>query len=503
MKIKFPRSSHNWITLIGATIAAIALSMIVFLFVISTVLREGHAYLGLVIFILLPAVMLVGLGLIPIGMLIERRRLHRTGTIPDEASWPRVDLNEPRHRNAFFIFSMVTTVLLFASAVGSYEAFHFTESVTFCGTVCHDVMNPEFTAYQHSPHARVSCVACHVGGGADWYVRSKLSGAYQVYSTMMDKYPRPITTPVSNLRPARETCMECHWPEKFYARKQRQETYYLSDDENSQWNMELLMKIGGENAASGLAEGIHWHINPDIQIEYVASDLQRTGLPWVRYTNMKTGEVTVYRDEDADFDDEQLAAAEVRSMDCIDCHNRPSHDYRSPHYFINQAISAGAIPQELPEIKSVAIELCGEEYGSHDSAMVAIRAEIEMFYEDNYSEISETQPELIEQAIIGLQAEFSKYIFPEMKVSWAAYPNHIGHLDFEGCFRCHNDRHVSENGRVIKMDCELCHSITAQGPPGQMEFAERGKGLSFRHPDGDDEDWPDGLCTDCHEGLNP
>ncbi len=503
MKMTFPRSSHNWITLIGATIAFIALSMIVFLFAISTILREGHTYLGLVIFILLPAVMIFGLLLIPLGMLIERRRLNRSGVIPEEASWPRVDLNDIRHRNAFFIFTAATTFLLFASAVGSYEAFHFTESNTFCGTVCHDVMHPEFTAYQHSPHARVACVDCHVGSGADWYVRSKLSGAYQVYSTMADKYPRPIPTPINNLRPASETCMQCHWPEKFYARKQRLSTYYLSDEENSAWNLELLMKIGGESSAAGLSEGIHWHINPDVQIDYIATDKQRMEIPWVRYTNTKTGEVTIYRDEDADFDDDSLAAAETRTMDCMDCHNRPSHEYRSPGYFINQAITTGELPRELPEIKSIAADLCAEEYGTHDSAMAAISGGIREFYEDDYPELLESRPELIEQAISGLQEAFAKNIFPEMKVRWSAYPNHIGHLDFDGCFRCHNDRHQSEDGIVIKMDCNLCHTITAQGPPDSMTYAARGAGLPFAHPDGDDEDWKDGLCTDCHEGLNP
>lgn len=501
MKFQLPRSTHNWITLIGATIAVIALMMIAFLFTVSVFLQEGHTYLGLVIYILLPAVMILGLILIPVGMFIQMRRERAHGA-REGGSWPRIDLNEPRHRNAFMIFSLGTTVLLFISAIGSYEAFHFTESVPFCGTMCHSVMSPEYTAYQNSAHARVACVDCHVGAGADWYVRSKLSGAYQVYATLADKYPRPIPTPVANLRPARETCETCHWPEKFYARKLRLETHYLADEENTQWDIQLIVKIGGEKSAIGLAEGIHWHINPDVRVEYIASDERRETLPWVRYTDLKTGKVTVYEDEEDPMDPEEIAAAEIRVMDCMDCHNRPSHDYRAPAIFINQAITAGEIPVELPEIKSLLVELCDVEYATGDSAFKAFDEAIRTFYEEDYPEIAEEKPELIDQAVKGFQAAFSKNIFPEMKVRWDAYPNHIGHLEFNGCFRCHNDTHASEDGEVIRKDCNLCHLITAQGTPGEMEYAQVGTALEFKHPDGDD-DWRDGLCTDCHTGLNP
>lgn len=501
MKLKLPRSTQNWITLIGATIALISFSMIAFLFTISVFWRVGHAYLGLVIYILLPSILILGLLLIPIGMWIHIRRERKYG-VSDRPPWPRVDLNDRRHRNAFLVFAFGTMLLLFVSAVGSYEAFHFTESVTFCGTVCHDVMAPEFTAYQHSSHARVSCVACHVGSGADWYVRSKLSGAYQVYSTLADKYPRPIPTPIRNLRPARETCETCHWPAKFYARKLRLESHYMFDEDNTQWDIQMLMRIGAEHSAKGLAEGIHWHINPDIKIEYIAADDSRESLPWVRYTNLKTGEITIYNDEDDPIEEADLANHTIRTMDCMDCHNRPSHDYRAPINFINTAITAGEIPQELPEIKQLAIDLCDTEYSSMDSAMLAIKNGIYKFYEEDYPEIMEDDKEMVDLAVLGLQTAFSENIFPDMKVRWDVYPNHIGHLDFDGCFRCHNDTHTSDDGETISMDCNLCHYITAQGTPGEMEHASAGQPLEFEHPDGDDE-WKDGLCTDCHTGVEP
>jgi len=501
MKPHFPRSTQNWLTLSGAMIALISLSMIVFLFVISLFSSAEHTYLGLVIYILLPTVMIIGLLLIPLGMWLTVRKEKRTGkhALPE---WPKMDLNDTRHRHAFFIFTIGTTIFLFLSAVGSYEAFHYTESVEFCGTLCHNLMIPEYTAYQHSPHARVACVECHVGSGADWYVRSKLSGAYQVYATLADEYPRPIPTPIQNLRPARETCETCHWPQKFYSRKLRTETHFLGDEENTRWDYQLLMKIGGENVAEGYREGIHWHINPSVKVEYIASDESREELPWVRYTNMETGEVTVYNDEDDPLDEEMIKEENIRKMDCIDCHNRPSHDYRPPITFINQAIAAGDIPVELPEIKYTAVELCDKEYGTMDSAMTGLAAELTEFYEDNYPEIIEEEPELLAQAIAGIQQAYSKNIFPEMKVRWDAYPNHIGHLDYAGCFRCHNDRHASDDGVVISRDCNACHLIIAQGTPDDMQLARTGEWLEFEHPDGYD-DWKDTLCSDCHGGLNP
>lgn len=502
MKLKLPPSSQNWISLVGATIAIISLFMIIFLFSVTVILEQRATYLGLVIYILLPAVMVVGLVLIPIGMILKIRRDHRTGG-KEKSLWPKIDLNDLQHRNAFFVFSIGTAVFLFLSAIGSYEAFHFTESNTFCGTLCHSVMHPEYTAYQNSPHAQVACVACHVGPGADWYVRSKLSGLYQVYAVTANVYPKPIPTPVANLRPAREVCEQCHWPQKFYAQKLRLETHYLPDENNTRWDIRLVMKIGAPHSALGLIEGIHWHINPHVKVEYIATDYARENVPWVRYTNIETGETKIFQDEENQLDQSQLDTLEVRTMDCIDCHNRPSHLYRAPTLFINTAMTAGDIPAELPEIKSIATELCGEVYPTSDSALASIRKEISDYYEENYPNIYNEKHELVEKAIGGLQKVFSQNIFPEMKVRWSEYPDHIGHLEFKGCFRCHNDIHATEEDEVIKKDCNMCHIIIAQGTSDDMEMAMVGQALDFKHPEDIGEAWQEGLCADCHSGLDP
>jgi hypothetical protein len=502
MKIRIPSSMRNWISLIGTMIALICFFMIVFLFFVTTVLGQGGSYIGLVIYVLLPAVMIMGLLLIPVGMYLNLRRMKRSGHI-EQLTWPRIDLNETRQRRYFINFAITTTIFLFISAVGSYEAFHFTESVPFCGTICHTVMKPEYTAYQHSAHARVACVDCHVGEGADWYVRSKLAGLYQVYAVLTDVYPRPIPTPVANLRPARETCERCHWPQKFYAQKFRSERHYLNDEQNNEWDIQLIMKIGAEYSALGLVEGIHWHINPDVKIEYWSRDEKNLDIPLVRYTNAKTNRVTTYQDEENPVDSTILGSAQLRTMDCMDCHNRPSHSYRPPAFFVNEALTSGLIPRELSGIKMVSMQICSAEFNTTDSAMQYIQKSLNDYYQVNYPQIFNSRYDLIEKAVRGLQEIYSENIFPEMKVRWNAYPNHIGHVEFQGCFRCHNDRHKSADGYVISKDCNQCHHIIAQGNPGRMTISTLDKPLDFIHPVDVGDAWQEGFCTDCHTGLNP
>ncbi|MEI6059682.1 MAG: NapC/NirT family cytochrome c, partial [Bacteroidota bacterium] len=257
--MKMPKNAYNWVTITGFLLAVNSLIVIILLFIFSLLSHESNSYMGLFNYIVVPAFMVLGLLLIPIGMLNKRKKMK--GQLATTQKWPILDMNHKIQRTAVIRISIITLVLLVASAMGSYQAFHYTESVKFCGELCHKVMEPEYTAYQHSSHANVKCVECHVGEGAGWYVKSKLSGLYQVYSVIFKKYPTPIATPLHNLRPASETCERCHWPEKFYSQKLRNLRVYLADSGNTEWNMSLLMKIGPQYSAKGLSEGIHWHIN--------------------------------------------------------------------------------------------------------------------------------------------------------------------------------------------------------------------------------------------------
>lgn len=503
MKLMLPPSVKNWLSMVGAIIVLTSLFMIVFLFIVTSILREQAVYLGLVTYILLPAVMIVGLLFIPAGMLLELRRERNQGVRP-ESGWPKIDLAEPRYRHAFFIFVIGTCFFVLLSALGSYEAFHYTESTNFCGTLCHVVMEPEYVTHSRSPHAQVRCASCHVGPGTDWYVRSKLSGLYQVYATAAKVYPRPIPTPIKNLRPARAVCEQCHWPQKFYGYKLQLQTHYLPDRDNTPWRIGLNMKIGPSQAAFGLTEGIHWHTNPRVRIDYIASDPGRQQIPWVRYTNLDSGEVKVFHDKGQPVNGGMLPRGEMRTMDCIDCHNRPSHLYRAPAQFINAAMTDGRIPATLPEIKKLAVQLCSLPYTSAETAREGIRSGIVQFYRLNYPDLFARQRALVEKGVTGVREEFAQNIFPFMKVSWKAYPDNIGHLYFSGCFRCHNGSHINEKGEAIRRDCTLCHDIGIQGIPGKgMEVARIGESLEFRHPVDIGDTWRNTPCTDCHAGGPP
>lgn len=496
--MKLPKTLNNWISITGFLMAVNSLIIIAILFVHSMMVEHTNPYNGIFTYIVFPLFLILGMIMIPIGMLIARKRLKR-----GDKPWPVLDLNLPKQRRGLIFVSIVTILFLGISAVGSYEAFSYTESVVFCGKLCHQVMEPEYVTYQHSPHARVACVECHVGEGADWYVKSKMSGLYQVYSVLFHKYSRPIETPLKNLRPARETCERCHWPEKFYARKLRSQRSYLTDSLNTEWNIDLLMKIGPKFSSLGLIEGIHWHINKDVQIEYVASAADRESIPWVKYTNLKTGEVTIFQDPENPIDQKALDTLEHRTMDCMDCHNRPSHGYKSAPAFMNYAMTSGEVPRELPWIKKVSMNVLKGPFTDKDSSLTYIRDSITNFYKTGFPTLYAAYQAQIGQALKGIEKEFSENVFPYMRVTAGKYLNHIGHLESDGCFRCHSDRHTSDKGKVISKDCNLCHTIIAQGPTGNMMFANADSTLEFRHPIDVKDNWKTYFCTECHKELYP
>ena len=359
-------------------------------------------------------------------------------------------------------------------------------------------MEPEYTAYQNSPHANVTCVECHVGSGASWYIKSKLSGLHQVYAVMTKSYPTPIATPLHDLRPARETCEKCHWPQKFYARSMQTNKYFLTDSLNSEWDVMLQMKTGPEYVGLGFREGIHWHINPSVRIEYISENDKRETINWVKYTNTATGEITVYKNDSNNMSDSAIIASNPRTMDCIDCHNRPSHNYKSPSVFVDNALLTGAVSKEIPYIKKVAMGILSQQFGTKDSAMTIIHDSISNFYRTTYPSYFEKNNELINKAITSIQNSYNQNTFPAMKVSYQAYPEHIGHLETNGCFRCHNDTFKAQNGRVISKDCSLCHSILGQGKPGSMQMTTVKESLAFTHPVDIENAWKEMNCSECH-----
>jgi nitrate/TMAO reductase-like tetraheme cytochrome c subunit len=498
--VRLPKTTHNWLSVAGATIAVISLFMIVFLFVVTVVIREGTPYAGIVIYVVLPAFLIFGLILIPIGMWITRRRMLKQ-THQAQPAWPIVDLNKPEHRNAFLIFSLGSISLLLLSAVGTYKAYRYTESVAFCGQVCHVLMAPEYTARMDSPHAHVMCTQCHIGPGASWYVRSKLSGAKQVFATIFNTYPRPIPSPIKHLRPERIDCVQCHWPTEFHANRLRANHYFLADSANTEWYLELEMKIAGGDPAGGLKSGSHWHVNPDYRIDYAYTDQKAQDIVRVIVVDLKTRDTTVYVTQDTSISPRALDSLPSLTMDCISCHDRTAHRLKPPMRFVNARLADSSLSRRLPYIRSQAVSLFDKRYSTRDSGLQAIATHLVAYYQKNYPDIAANNKATLDTAVTVLQDEYRKNLFPDMKTSWESHPDNLGHLINDGCFRCHGANLVDKSGHTIPNDCSLCHEILAQGKPGEITVAPADSALTFQHPIDIEGAWQVMKCTTCHSGT--
>jgi hypothetical protein len=444
--------SNNWVSLAGVILVTTA--TIFWLFLLPTTLRgeTSSPYIGILVFMVLPVPFFAGLILIPLGMWLKRKRSGHAGIYPPEfppLNWHNVELR----RLAYFLGATTVVNIVIASQI-SYGAVNYMDSVTFCGQTCHTVMQPEYTAYQNSPHSKVECVKCHIGPGAGWFVRSKLSGVGQVFAVTFNTYPRPIPTPVHNLRPARETCEQCHWPQKYGEDRLRVIPKYAEDEANTLTKDVLLMKIGGGNR--GL--GIHGtHLGKGIVIRYAHSDEARQTIPWVEYN--AAGKKTVYATADAK--PEGAANGPVREMDCMDCHNRPSHSYDLPERALDKSMYAGLISATLPFAKKKALEILKVNYKSREEAAARIPAAFAKYYQDSYPAVWSTRQGEVTTSAAEVLAVYNRNIFPDMNVTWGKYPVNIGHTDFPGCFRCHDGAHSAKNGESINMDCSACHSLLA------------------------------------------
>lgn len=452
-KLYFASLTRNKTSLVGSALLLGSMTMIFSLIVIQFMGLRGGAYLGIITFLVLP--MLAGIGLVMI--LIGIRRARTRGPLSDaeaaKAPFPVLDFNNVRTRKATLGLIGLSTVSFVVLAGASYKGLEVMDSVEFCGTACHTVMQPEFTAHQRSPHARVACADCHIGPGADWFVKSKLSGAWQVIAVTLKIYPTPIPTPIANLRPSRETCEQCHWPTTFFGDLLKIKSVYTDDEPNTELKTAVLLKVGG--LAGRKSSGIHWHVNPDVQIRY-RSNADRQVIYDVELTR-PDGTVEVFRTEDTPAD-----ASDWRIMDCIDCHNRPTHRYHMPMDEVDNAMANGYMDKSLPYIKRESMRVLQVEYKDHAEATEAIDREIRDFYAKNYPDIAGAKADAIDRSIQELVVIYTSNVFPQMKVTWGTYPDNSGHFDSPGCWRCHDRKHKTDDGKKITRDCGVCHTILAQ-----------------------------------------
>ena len=409
----------------------------------------NNPYIGLLLFVAVPAAFLIGLLLIPLGVWRARRRA------PDAVQdWPVLDLRDPRQRSLTVTVLALTFVNALIVSIAAFGSVHYMETTEFCGTTCHTTMEPEYVAHQRGPHASVECVRCHVGPGAGALIQSKINGTRQLVHVLTGNVPKPVPPPPELISTARETCEGCHWPERFVGDKTRVIREFANNEKNAETVTTLQLHVGGGSRASGIGTGIHWHMNLDNEIEFVSDPAKPDTIPYVRLRD-RTGAVREYFGEGAT--PAQIAAGRRQRMDCMDCHNRPAHTFSaSATRAIDEAMAQGLIPRDLPFARREAIAAVRAEYADRDTAMNGIASRLREFYRTRAG-VDAAQ---VNRAIAGAQETWAGNVFPAMKVTWGTYPSNIGHVDSPGCFRCHDDTHKTKDGaNTISQDCELCHTV--------------------------------------------
>jgi hypothetical protein len=496
-----PHPIFNWLSVTGLVLLVCGVAAVVFFLLIGFV-TPGES--GYAILLVLPPLLLCGVAavLVLVGLVRERRRLRRGQRSSFLQPIVFHPLGSLRRLGAVAVAVGLTvgTFALLGAGAGSVAVVEYTESNEFCGQVCHAVMHPEAVAYEHSAHARIDCVGCHVGEGGDAYIRAKLGGLRQLWAIATGEISRPIHTPIRNRRLSREMCESCHTSDRSVGYKAIAHTYFPSGRETEPVNLRMIVKVGGGGSDALMpGEGIHYHMLSGRKVEYVARDAKRQEIAWIRVTNAD-GKVEEFSNDDAPLTDEERPRLEVRQMECVDCHSRPAHRFVAPIDSVNQAIAAKRIPQTLPRIKEASVRALDGGYATTEEAMAGIVEKLRAFYAEEDPQLLDGRAEELASIAPVLQAIYRRTIFPEMKADWRAHPDNIGHRDSAGCFRCHNDAMLGQDGEAIFNDCASCHAILAQDDKVIETSEDFESGRSFVHPE-DYESFDEfTLCTDCHTG---
>jgi hypothetical protein len=473
--------SINKVGKTGMVLTTSSFATFIFLEMIRLLGILTNAYIGLITYLLLPTLFVIGLILIPIGWYKTKKATNKTTEellkrqFSDEEIKSK-KLTGSKLFNTIAIFTIVNIVFL---SLASMRMLNFMDTPRFCGTACHSVMNPEWTTYQQSPHARVACVECHVGEGVDALIDSKLNGAWQMVSATFDLYEQPIPTPVHQLRPAQETCEKCHWPKKFYGSNLKTFVTYKRDSASTPEYTTLNLKID-TGTETGKA-GIHWHIADTNEVRYTSVNDERREMIWVE---VKQSDGSFKRYENTNLSQVDPQAENIRTMDCVDCHNRATHIYEKPGRAVDRRIESGKIDRSLPYIKREALAAISKTFANNELAYDVIRRHVQNFYRDNYPTISTSKSDKIDQAVQTLQNIYHRNIHPEMNIDWGAYPSHLGHDENIGCFRCHNSNMVDKQGKHIDNDCTLCHSMLSYDSDDPFKYlypVEPGQKDSLMH----------------------
>lgn len=440
--------TQHWVSLVGGGMLATA--VISWLFIVPLQLRghASHPYLGIIVFLVLPLIFFAGLILVPIGVYLAKHQIRQGFDSPE------FDRRSALRRIAWFLG--VTGLLnILIGTQFTYRAVSYMETPSFCGGTCH-TMKPELASYVNSPHSRVECVDCHVAPGAAGWIDSKTNGVRQLFETALNTTPRPIPSALESNRlvPARETCEQCHWPQHFFGTRLRILGKYAEDEANTCTQTVLLMLVGGNRFA-----GIHGaHLGPGVSIRFAAADPARQTIPWVEYRKA-SAEVRTF--VSADSPPDSIDGLPKFEMQCVDCHNRPTHTFELPERAMDRALASGELPVTLPFIKKTGVALLKANYTTSKEASDKLPTDFASFYRQQYPEVYAKRSDDIDRAGRTVLAIYQRNVFPELKITWGTYPNNLGHTDFPGCFRCHDGSHTAGDGRTITQECDACHEPLA------------------------------------------
>jgi hypothetical protein len=442
---------NNPTTLIGSGLTTASAVTLIFYWIASLLTGTfQNPYLGLIFFLGLPALFILGLVLIPLGMWRRRRALLRKGPLPE--TYPELRLSDPVFRHGVVIVVIATAVNLAIVSTATYRGVTYMDSANFCGQSCH-VMAPQWAAYQGSPHSHVACVECHVGSGMQAYVEAKVNGTKQLIEVTFNTYPRPITAALNVLRPARATCEQCHTPARFAGDRMLVLTSFGDDEANTPSNTVLVLHLGGVDSLRRQS-GIHGaHLN---NFTYIATDSTNQKIIAVSKPNAD-GSVTQFVDSDW----KGPLKGVQREMDCMDCHNQATHVFTTAKQALDKSMADGAPSPDLPFIHKEGLQLIQASYRTQDEAAQKISGGLTEFYRTQYPQVWNSQRAKVEDAAGTLVSIYKRNIFPNLKVTWGTYPNNIGHMDYPGCFRCHDGNHTAKNGQTLSNDCSLCHNLLA------------------------------------------
>lgn len=464
IKVFFTGLGRSRMALAGAIMATVLFPALLISLVIDHQGLISQPLFGFIVYLVLGPLFVLGLLMVLLGLFFFQGKdeisrftyqyLKEHFTAPEKFLWVR---------NLVVAATIITVINLIFIGVITYSGHRYTESIAFCGALCHTSMGPQHSSHQLSTHSQVLCVECHIGPGLERLVKNKTFAAREVALTLLNNYPRPIASPLEHLRPTSANCRTCHRSELLYGEKLRVITSYRPDAQNTPLFTVLLMKTGHHGRRETEARNIHWHVAPDRTVSYLHQDRERREISEVRVSD-ENGEETVFRHRQktaSKATTPKTALAASRIMDCVDCHNRASHGHLSATEAIDRKLLSGAIPDELPFSKRQTLAAVSREYASATEAEIAIATRLESWYRENQPELINREPDLLKRAVAGTQQAWRENVFPDMKVGWDSYADFLGHRNDSGCFRCHNPEMRDEQDHAIPHRCDLCHLILA------------------------------------------